>query len=131
MNNLYPANPFYYSLLSRHQRIDRLNRTPRYRTQESVKQRFYNIAQSRIRIKPIYPRTILNHAMYPYKYIEPQGKIKPLERVKPIYLYRKDYSKNEWLQTKRFFSFQKTKYYVSLKEFRFCLIDGGKNTNEK
>lgn len=123
MKNFFPANPFFYCLLVRQEQLAKLNRPLHPRTQESIKQRFYDIAKSRCRIQKIYPKTMLKHSMNPYQYILPRGKLDLQKKITQIYLYRKSYNKNEWITLKRFFGFQKTKYYFSLKEYGFCLVD--------
>lgn len=123
-NNLYPTNPFYYCLLVRQEQLLELNRALHPRTKKSLKRRFYDIAILRSRIQAVYPNTMLQHPMNPYQYKKPRGKVIQPKRVTQIYLYRENYDKNDWIRTKRFFEFQKTKYYVTSKEHGFHLVNG-------
>lgn len=60
--------------------------------------------------------------MNPYKHRSVKGKVSKLERVEPFYIYQKECTKKEWINSNREFGFQKIKYFTTAREFGFRLI---------
>jgi hypothetical protein len=119
---LSPTNPFFYCLLVRRKKLTELNGFMNVKTKKSIQRRFYAIDKSRCYLQLTYPTAMLEHAMNPYKYRMPKGRVSKLEKVQPFYIYQKECTKKEWINCNRQFGFQKIKYFTTSKEFGFRLI---------